>query len=597
MSIWLGLLAGLIEGSFMLIRKSVFHAETAMGPNILWMAPVADLVWLLIPGLVLALVVTVWRARIAVSLAVFVLTFGAGIAVTFLAILDLHTYALIIIALGIAVQSTRWIMAHQAGFARFLRRGVPVMIGLTILAAVGVIGGTRFMERRTIGRLPAPAKGAPNILLLVLDTARALSMSLDGYNRPSTPQLERFARTGINFVEARSPSSWTLPSHASMFTGRLPHILSTGFKTPLDTTYRTLAEELSSHGYVTAGFVANLHYTSRDFGLDRGFTHYADYGISKGEIFLNSSIGRFLAVRPGFRKLIHFQDIIARKNAATVNRDLLAWLGSRDKDRPFFSFLNYYDAHEPYFPPPEWDRKFASNTPRKPFLTDQSIRGGRRVGKTRMTPAEIEREHDAYVAGLAYLDDEIGKLLEAMKQRGDLENTLVIITSDHGEQFGEHGYFVHNNSLYSPVMKVPLIISFPSHVPPNVENRARLNLVDLPATIFDLAGITPSTPFPGSSLRRLWEGPSAGSASDPMMFEVITSGIPAGKVEELRSVIWGDDEYFRHEDGKEEVYNITLDPEEATDLADSASFAPRLAELRAAMDSILKVTGPDAWGR
>ncbi|MEO8294941.1 MAG: sulfatase [Gemmatimonadota bacterium] len=597
-AIWLGLLSGLIEGVFMVVRKGVFHAETAMGPNIVWMAPIADVAWLLIPGILLGLLVMAWRSRFSATLAVFALTFGAAICVTFLAILDLHTYALLVIAIGIAVQSTRAIMAHPQGFVRLVRRTIPVLAGLTALAALSVIGGARIHERRAVSRLPAAAKGSPNILLLVLDTARALSMSLDGYDRPSTPALQRFAATGINFREARSPSSWTLPSHASMFTGQLPHRLSTGFRTALDGTFPTLAEELTSQGYVTAGFVANLHYTSREFGLNRGFIHYSDYGISASEIFLNSSIGRYLAIKDQFRTLIGYQDIIARKNAENIDGSLVSWLSRQHDGKPTFAFVNYYDAHEPYFPPPEWDRKFASSTPRKPYLTDQSIRGGRRVDKLKMKPAEIDREHDAYVASLAYLDDQIGHLLDSLKEKGLLDNTLVIITSDHGEQFGEHGLFVHNNSLYSPVMKVPLIISYPLHVPANQENHERLNLADLPATILDLAGLTPHHSFPGTSLRRHWDSTmTRGSAEEPLMFEVITSGIPSGKAEELRSLILGDDEYFRHEDGSEEVYNLAADPSEATNLADSAGFAPRFAVLRQAMDSILQATGPDAWGR
>ena len=594
-SIWFGLVAGLIEGIVMTVRKYGFGTDTFMGPHVIWLAPVMDLLWLLLPGAVLSLLVLLWRSPRASRLAIFGLAFSAAVAVCFLAVNEMHTYALLVIALGIAVQASAVIARRTGGFIRLIRRTTPVLIGLTAVAAGGAFGLQRLAERRALAKLPAAPQGAPNVLLLILDTARAMSMSVDGFNRPTTPVLEEFARGGVNFVQALSPTSWTLPSHASMFTGYLPHQMSSGLKTPLDDKFPTLAEELSRRGYATGGFAANLHYVSRDFGLARGFSHFSDYVISPGELFLNSSIGRYLSVRPGFRKLIGFYDILGRKNAARVDGDLLSWLDGRKDGRPFFAFVNYYDVHEPYFPPAEFDRKFASAVKRKPYQTDQSIRGARMVGKLRMKPAEMEREHEAYMGAMNYLDTEIGRLLAELKRRGLLENTIVIVAGDHGEQFGEHGYFVHGNSLYSPVMRVPLIISYSRSVPQGRTVSSRLNLRDLPATIFDLTGTTPERPFPGQSLRRFWDS-TATPADQPMLFEVVTTGKPIGAVETLRSVVWGADTYMRHESGKEEAYDLDQDPGELHNLAREPSYAGRIAQLRSAMDSILKATGPDVWG-
>ena len=124
---------------------------------------------------------------------------------------------------------------------------------------------------------PLPSGDPPNVLLIVLDTVRADRLSLYGYRRPTSPTLERLAKRGIRFDEARATAPWTLPSHASMFTGRWPHELDVNWHTPLGTKFPTLAEYLGSRGYATAGFVANVHYCSYEFGLDRGFTHYEDY--------------------------------------------------------------------------------------------------------------------------------------------------------------------------------------------------------------------------------------------------------------------------------------------------------------------------------
>jgi arylsulfatase A-like enzyme len=594
--LWFGLLAGLIEGVVMAVRKYGLGGHTALGPHIIWLAPVMDVMWLVIPALLLAATVHFWKSPRATRLVVFGLALPASVAVTFLAIVELHTYALLLLALGLAVQISAAAARHARGFVRLLQWSTPVLLGLTALGAGIAFGHDRWFERRALERLPQPAVGAPNVLLLILDTARALSMSVDGYGRPTTPELEQVARNGVNFVEARSPSSWTLPSHASMFTGRLPHQLSTGFRAGLDSAYPTLAEALEKEGYHTAGFVANLHYASRDFGLNRGFMHYEDYAISFGEMFLNSSIGRYLAVRPDFRRLVGYYDILGRKNAATINGELLSWLDRRGNERPFFAFINYYDAHEPYFPPEEYDRKFASNTPRKPYLTDESIRGARRLIKLQMTRAEIQREHEAYAASLAYLDHEIGRLLDSLASRGVLRNTLVIITSDHGEQFGEHGMFVHGNSLYRPLTRVPLIMSLPDRVPEGQVVDGYLNLRDLATTVLDLTGAKKNEMFPGHTLRRFWDSTLA-VPEEPLLFEVITTGKPTGVVEELRSMIRGTLEYIRHETGREELYDLAADPAELHDLArDSTRVAP-LHSMRSTMDSLLQVTGDDKWPR
>ena len=593
--LWFALLAGLIEGVVMLVRKYLLGGHTALGPHVIWLAPAMNLIWLVIPALVLALLVRFWKSPRANRLAIFGLALPASVAVTFLAIIELHTYSLLLLALGMAVQISAAAGRHVRGFVRLVQWTTPVLLALVAGGAAIAFGIGRWSERRTLARLPPPEAGAPNVLLLVLDTARALSMSVNGYGMPTTPNLERFARRGVNFLDAQSPSSWTLPSHGSMFTGRLPHELSTGFRAALDSVYPTLAEALVKKGYHTAGFVANLHYASREFGLDRGFMHYEDYAISFGEMFLNSSVGRYLAVRPDFRRLVGYYDILGRKNAARVNQRLLSWLeDQREESRPFFAFINYYDAHEPYLPPEEFDRRFASPTPRKPYLTDQSIRGARRLVKLQMTAAEIRREEEAYEASLAYLDHEIGRLLDSLEARGILQNTLVIITSDHGEQFGEHGMFVHGNSLYRPLMKVPLIMALPDNIPQSVVVEQPLNLRDIATTVLDLTGTHGEEQFAGRSLRRFWDSTMV-APDEPLLFEVITTGKPTGVVEELRSVVWGQMEYIRHQNGREELYDLRADPAELNNLARDATSGRRLSELRSAMDSIIQATGEDRW--
>ena len=136
---------------------------------------------------------------------------------------------------------------------------------------------------------------------------------------------------------------WTLPSHAGMFTGRWPHELSADWFHALDSTHPTLAETLRARGYNTAGFVANTLYCGSETGLSRGFNHYEDYSISPGELLLSSSLGRTIANNSRLRQLTGYHNIVNAKDAATVNADFLDWV-SRNQ-RPFFAFLNYFDAH------------------------------------------------------------------------------------------------------------------------------------------------------------------------------------------------------------------------------------------------------------
>ncbi len=187
---------------------------------------------------------------------------------------------------------------------------------------------------------------AANVLLIVLDTVRAQSLSLNGYERETSPQLERLARRGLSFENAISTSPWTLPGHASMFTGRYPHEVSADWSVPLDATFPTLAEVLASNGYATAGFVANVGYCSYEHGLNRGFAYYSDYQFSLGQFILSSSLGRTVASSDRLRRISGYHELLNRRTAENINNDFLHWLSTRGR-QPFFAFLNYYDAHEP----------------------------------------------------------------------------------------------------------------------------------------------------------------------------------------------------------------------------------------------------------
>ena len=258
---------------------------------------------------------------------------------------------------------------RRAGARRIVRVSFPILAGLVGILAASIWVGDRVKGWREASR-PLPAAGSPNVLLIVLDSVVADHLSLYGYNRPTSPTIDELARRGIRFDAAQAAASWTLPSHATMFTGRWPHQLSAGWYTPLDATDPTLAEFLGSEGYATAGFVANQWYCGSDSGLGRGFTVYRDYlfphltafGMAvlvKRSVELAAPARSISSVEcwriPGPSRSLKYAAGMFKANRieATMVDDLfLDWLSSGPAAgrpaRPFFAFLNFADAHYPY---------------------------------------------------------------------------------------------------------------------------------------------------------------------------------------------------------------------------------------------------------
>ena len=208
-------------------------------------------------------------------------------------------------------------------------------------------------------------------------------------------------------------------------------------------------------------------------------------------------------VRPYFQHLWRRFDG-DRKPAAIVNRELLDWLSRRAQpERPFFAFLNYYDAHIPYELPPGSYHRFGGT----PTDTRQRtlIEHWWDLDKTALSPQDLAFAVSAYDDCIADLDEQIGKLVDKLRERGILERTWLIITSDHGESFGEHaGVFCHGTSLYQTELHVPLLIIPPGGAATKQVVKEAVSLRDLAATIVDVTGQAAGSPFPGRSLARFW---------------------------------------------------------------------------------------------
>ncbi|MGC8644102.1 MAG: sulfatase-like hydrolase/transferase, partial [Isosphaeraceae bacterium] len=460
MVLWFGLVAGWLDLGLVLAQRALHpHVSASIlrtNQHFVWMVPVSEVLIFTVVGLAIALLAT-FRCGLARWIA-WRLAVALGCLTLLLNIEGLYSIASVFLACGLGSRIGSWLERRAAGFGRLARVSLPALAGG--LVAFGALNYERVTsaERRALALCPPPRPGAPNVLLIVLDTVRAECLSLHGHFRTTTPNLDRLARRGVVFTQARSTAPWTTPTHASIMTGRWPHELSVRPGVPLDGTFPTLAEVLGREGYATAGFVGNVYCCNAAYGLDRGFARYEDAYekriVSLLEALQNSGLGRLVNRLLGYPKRLDYGETLFRKTAPMINRDVLGWLANRPADRPFFVFLNYFDAHRPYIfhadPAPrfgmaalpfdkqlEIEKRYLA-LPRANVassqLTPQFIAEG-----TRITQDALTLYHDCYDSCIAYLDRQVGLLLDEMDRRGLLENTLVIVTSDHGEQLGEHG--------------------------------------------------------------------------------------------------------------------------------------------------------------
>ena len=280
----------------------------------------------------------------------------------------------------------------------------------------------------------------------------------------------------------------------------------TNWQTPVTKGTRTLAQSLRDRGYVTGGFVANLMFTSYESGLQAGFDHYDDYRVSLPLILSHAPLSR-LDVKSTLPLARTAGDIWpalsgsritlwppapsdVRRPADEVASAFLDWQ-LHEAGRPFFAFLNLMDAHDPYFAPPGFAGRFG------------------RAG------VPLNR----YDASIAWLDHVLAGLFKTMADRGILDETVVVITSDHGEQFGEHGLDGHANSLYIQALAVPLVIRYPPAIPAGKRVDTVISLRDLPATILDLVGVRDAG-IDGVAFSPAWRG-EAGPIHGDVIAELI----------------------------------------------------------------------------
>ncbi|MGH7501810.1 MAG: sulfatase [Longimicrobiales bacterium] len=579
--ILLALLFGIVTGvgeTLVLFAEKLFAGRMLrMGDELFWVLPVMDSMVLAAIGLafVLAgLLVPAVRSVMVVGFVFSLLCLDALLS-RFTLAQRMNGLAFAILMIGLAVVVTRRLVERRPAGYPWLRRAVATGAAAVLLLGLAGPALRGIQERRALGGLVEAAADAPNILFVIWDTVRAKSVSLYGYERPTTERLEQFASTGMTFDFAISTASWTLPSHGSMFTGRYPDKLNATWLEPMDQTYPTLAEVLSDHGWATAGFSANLAYVTREAGMARGFAHFEDYHITPGRMVFVAHMALRNLVRLGIMK-DRQTAIIGLKRASMITGQVLDWLEGRPQDRPFFIFANYMDAHDPYDAPGRFKEMYG------PEPTSFQSRW---IGFRESDPKRIQPQIDGYDACITYLDDQLGQLLDTMGARGLLENTIIVVAADHGEHFGDNGFMRHGATLYLPVIHVPLVIRAPG-TPSGIRIPDEVTLRDLPATILDLAGVRGDDRLEGTSLRWAWE---RDPATPGLLFSEVRQGVrhPQGLPNsngDVHSLLGGGYHYIdRTDNGGEELYNYVRDRAEGENLIESRDALVVLDSMRHAM--------------
>jgi arylsulfatase A-like enzyme len=450
-------------------------------------------------------------------------------------------------------------------------------ITLLLLSGITIHSANTLDFLRTVHSHPALPLRRPNIVLITLDTVRADHLSIYGYQRPTTPNLDRLASHGVLFEQAISSSSWTLPSLASIFTGLLPHQHGANIFSPLYASPRTLAEILASYGYETAGVNAN-GFGFPDRGLDQGFELYNDGGASLSYNLVSTLVGKAV-LQPIYLNALR-PDLYFRREARDVNRDVFHWLRGRS-NRPYFLFINYFDAHDPHLAPAPYDRRFGQAS--KSAVQRVSFARGFPLTPP-LTPEEKESLIAGYDNSLAFLDDQVDKLLRSLAASPDWANTIVIVTSDHGEAFDEHDQYLHGRTLYREELHVPLILAGPG-IPAALRISHLVRTRELFATVLDLA-LGDSLPLQSFSLRRLWTPGYNPRPTDDLAVSELVPFLPDFTPVKA-SLMTSEWHYLHDSQGHEELYHWTTDPTEKDDLAGDPQYAPIVESLHKSLEARL----------
>lgn len=410
-----------------------------------------------------------------------------------------------------------------------------------------------------------PKPDVPPVILIVLDTVRADHLAAYGY--PAVHRhLQALADDALVFDTCIANSSWTLPSHASLFTGLHPNQhgahgvlggenvtiddLAFGLiPRPLHDSFVTLAEILRDNGYRTMGVVANHILLGGNLNLNQGFERYECFGNI-------GTLSRIFPLRPVshfFSYLFYLPDIFMDTKRAGQITDRCINAITASTGGPFFLFVNYMDAHEEYCPPRPYNRRYTSKPSPHLYLLEKTMRE-KLLGRYD-TSAWNTFRISQYDGAISYLDDQLGRLFAQLKQSGIYDRALIIVTSDHGELLGEHGWPSHTAPLYEGVVRVPLFVKLPNSRQTGRNVDSKIQLHDLFSTVLTVCGL----PVPEGT-----SGTPFGSTESPAVAEFENASFGQHRV-----IYEGQYKYFYYErERPRELYNLQKDPREHNNLAE-----------------------------
>jgi len=383
----------------------------------------------------------------------------------------------------------------------------------------------------------APAKGPPNLIIILVDTLRADHLHYSGYARGTSPNIDTLAAESIIFENHYSTASRTGPAVASIITGLHPRshcvinpLIHWDAKGVLGEEQTTLAELLRNEGYHSYGFITNLNVTER-FGFAQGFEVYQPVGAG---------------------------------NVKAVNKAALAVLQQRP-EKPFFLYLHYMEPHSPYTAPREYKRLFVDAGYRGPITGQHSQLDQIVAGKLTVDARDVQELEGLYDQEIKYFDDEIGRFIQTLKDRGLYENTIIVFVADHGEEFLEHGSVLHGYTLYEDQLRVPLFIHDSRREEPR-KVEAVTRHVDLLPTLLDMMGLYYLGDVQGQSLIPLMEGAPAEDWEVPVYAE---ASLMAVKTIRRRSLMIEGWKLIETEIPSPtlELYHIAEDPGERRELS------------------------------
>jgi arylsulfatase A-like enzyme len=597
-SIWFGIVSGLVEGCGLILFQRLnwqsWGAMLHVSAPIIWVSPVVDVALFVVMGCLVGIAGKINSKFPPFTVLVFVLSFLT--AYDWLTLTGrLYHLSCLLLAIGVAAMFTRWAIRNEAVVTAFWKRSIAALVVVTLVTFAAIHWGSKWQEQRTVKGLPVAAPGSPNVLVIIIDTLRADHVHAYRYARETTPNIDQLANQGVLFENAISPTPWSLPSHVSLLTGRyqfehgiadIPAMSALGLQRSAMNGFTTIGEVHEKHGYRTAAFSANRVNFTANLGFQRGFQHFEDYFQSPADAFLRTVYGkefsRIYLNRTehskikrllrwiGFNSLLDKSDegsikqlgaLGVQKRADAVNDELLRWIDQHGRSRPFFAFLNYIDVHHPYGGPAWFDR-----------------------------PWKGSGVNDQYDSGVKYVDDRVGDLMRELQKRGLDRNTLVVITSDHGESLGEHNIAFHGESLYREQVHVPLIFWFPGHVPAGARLPSLVSNASIPATLVSVLKFAPVADFQRPAIDGLWKNSQPVNQDEilsevaqlyPASEEDIVSQktVPVSMDGPMKSLITPDWQLIEHAKFGNQLYNYAIDPGESRDLFWSANSQSTAGDL------------------